>query len=103
VGNDHWLICVEHRKKWCIGTDLFSSSMNQSKEEQRAVCDKIGFDNYEIVHDDAVFYEEEVSPMRESASESDIAMRLRDTHNREAAAKPSFKDELEHVGGKRIE
>jgi hypothetical protein len=49
VGNDHWFICVTHKKKWCIGANLFSSAMDETPEEQRQEQESLGFDSFEVV------------------------------------------------------
>ena len=49
VGNDHWFICTEHKTKWCIGANLFSSSMDETAEQQRQEQEQMGFDSFEVV------------------------------------------------------
>jgi hypothetical protein len=49
VGNDHWFVCNEHKTKWVIGANLFSSCMDETPEQQRAEQEKIGFASYEKV------------------------------------------------------
>jgi hypothetical protein len=48
-GNNHWFLCNEHKTKWCIGANLFSSCMSETLEQQRAEQEKIGFDSYTAV------------------------------------------------------
>jgi hypothetical protein len=49
VGNDHWFICVTHKKKWGIGANLFSSAMDETPERQLQEQESLGFDSFEIV------------------------------------------------------
>lgn len=49
VGNEHWFVCNEHKTKWVIGANLFSSCMDETPEQQRAEQEKIGFAGYEKV------------------------------------------------------
>jgi len=46
VGNDHWFICREHKTKWCIGANLFSSSMYETPEDQHRRQQELGFDSF---------------------------------------------------------
>jgi hypothetical protein len=34
IGPNHWYYCKEHRTRWCIGSNLFSSWKDQTKAEQ---------------------------------------------------------------------
>jgi hypothetical protein len=33
IGRNHWFVCHKHKKKWCIGFNLFSSWQEESKED----------------------------------------------------------------------
>jgi len=46
VGSSHWFICEEHRVRWCIGANVFSSWRDETESEQRRHCEKIGFDDF---------------------------------------------------------
>jgi hypothetical protein len=46
VGRSHWFICEEHRARWCIGANVFSSWRYESESEQQQHCEKIGFDEF---------------------------------------------------------
>ena len=46
VGRSHWFICEEHRVRWCIGANVFSSWHYETESEQRSHCEKIGFDTF---------------------------------------------------------
>ena len=49
VGRGHWGYCSEHRAKWSIGSNLFSSWRLQTEDEQRAIYNEIGLgDFYEV-------------------------------------------------------
>jgi len=43
VGCDHWFICEAHRTRWPIGANLFSSYLYETEEEQRQICERLGF------------------------------------------------------------
>jgi hypothetical protein len=49
VGNDHWFVCLTHKTKWCAGANLFSSSMDETAEQQRQEQEQMGFDSFEVV------------------------------------------------------
>jgi hypothetical protein len=49
VGNDHWFICTQHKTKWCIGANLFSSAMDETPEQQRQEQETLGFDSFAVV------------------------------------------------------
>jgi hypothetical protein len=46
VGRSHWFICEEHRVRWCIGANVFSSWRDETESEQQRHCKKIGFDEF---------------------------------------------------------
>jgi len=43
VSREHWYICKEHKVKWCVGANLFSSWMYETREEQWLEQRKLGF------------------------------------------------------------
>jgi hypothetical protein len=45
----HWMFCREHKTRWCIGSNLFSSWRHETEAEQRAWYDKENFGSYETV------------------------------------------------------
>ena len=47
--DDHWFICITHRKKWCIGANLFSSAMDETPEQQQRQQEQLGFESFEVV------------------------------------------------------
>ncbi len=49
LGNDHWFVCNEHKTKWVVGANLFSSSMDETEEQQKAEQEEIGFADYKVV------------------------------------------------------
>jgi hypothetical protein len=59
VGPDHWSFCREHKVKWCIGSNLFSSWRDQTEDEQRRHYNANGFGTYETVEP---FYFPELIP-----------------------------------------
>jgi hypothetical protein len=46
VGKSHVFICREHKTKWSIGSNLFSSWRYQTEEEQRRIYDEIGVGDF---------------------------------------------------------
>jgi hypothetical protein len=34
VGRSHWFLCDEHKVKWLVGANLFSSWRHETEEEQ---------------------------------------------------------------------
>jgi hypothetical protein len=51
IGADHWCYCPQHRVKWVVGANLFSSWMYETVEEQKANFAALNFDNYTVVDD----------------------------------------------------
>jgi hypothetical protein len=49
IGRSHWFFCDEHKVKWCVGSNLFSSWRSETEAEQRAIYDAKDFGNYEDV------------------------------------------------------
>jgi hypothetical protein len=49
IGRNHWFMCLEHRTRWCIGSNLFSSWRDETEAEQRRECEKIAFDTFKDV------------------------------------------------------
>jgi hypothetical protein len=49
VGRTHWFYCKEHKKRWCAGSNLFSSWHDQTEEQQRKMYDQIGMGEFETV------------------------------------------------------
>jgi hypothetical protein len=49
VGRSHWSFCREHRVKWWVGDNLFSSWRDQTEEEQRRIYDEIGLGEFEKI------------------------------------------------------
>jgi hypothetical protein len=49
VGRSHWFICEEHRVRWCIGSNVFSSWHYETESEQQRHCEEIGFDTFKDV------------------------------------------------------
>jgi hypothetical protein len=46
VGKSHWFFCREHKAKWCIGSNLFSSWQDETEEEQRRAYVRIGLGDF---------------------------------------------------------
>lgn len=49
IGNGHWYICKEHKVMWYIGSNLFSSTMDETEEEQKEQFEKLGLENFEHI------------------------------------------------------
>jgi hypothetical protein len=49
AGRSHRYYCKEHRKFWCVGSNLFSSWRDQTEAEQRRIWNEIGLDDFEEV------------------------------------------------------
>lgn len=49
IGSSHWSICKEHKSRWCFGANLLSGWEDQTEEDQRKICDTLGFDSFEDV------------------------------------------------------
>ena len=58
VGRGHWFYCRQHRTKWVVGANLFSSWRDQTEQEQRRNYDANGFGSYEEVEPFQPSYEE---------------------------------------------
>lgn len=46
VGRSHWFFCKEHRVKWCVGDNLFSSWKDETKEQQHEKFESIGMGSF---------------------------------------------------------
>jgi hypothetical protein len=64
VGRSHWFFCDEHKVRWNVGSNLFSSWRDQTEEEQRAVYNAKDFGSYKVVepHHEAVPAAENTPP-----------------------------------------
>jgi hypothetical protein len=51
VGRGHWFVCHEHKVKWLVGSNLFSSWRYQTEDEQRAIYDKYNLSSYTEVRE----------------------------------------------------
>ena len=49
VGRSHWLRCEEHKVKWCLGSNLFSSWRYQTMDEQEKIYVEVGLGEYREV------------------------------------------------------
>ena len=49
VGRTHWFYCKEHKKRWCVGSNLFSSWRDETEEQQRKFYDEVGMSEFETV------------------------------------------------------
>jgi len=49
IGKGHWFYCKEHKVKWCVGANLFSSWQHETEGEQRDKFDRLGFGEFEKV------------------------------------------------------
>jgi hypothetical protein len=46
IGKAHWYFCKEHKTRWCVGANLFSTWRTQTEEEQRAIYDGLDFGTF---------------------------------------------------------
>jgi hypothetical protein len=49
AGRSHWFFCKEHRVKWWVGANLFSSWRDETEAEQPRVYDEIGLGEFEEI------------------------------------------------------
>jgi hypothetical protein len=49
AGSSHWFVCDEHKTRWFVGCNLFSSWKDETKEEQERQFYAHGFDKYQII------------------------------------------------------
>jgi hypothetical protein len=63
IGRAHWFVCDEHKVMWFAGANLFSSSREETEQEQRQVYDARGLDDYS--HIKLYHPPQEVSPIGE--------------------------------------
>jgi len=43
IGRSHWLFCMKHKVKWCIGFDIFPSWKSETAEQQREKYNDLDF------------------------------------------------------------
>jgi hypothetical protein len=46
IGRSHWSICKQHRARWFIGENVFSSWHDKTESEQQREREEIGFDAF---------------------------------------------------------
>ncbi len=46
IGRSHWYFCKEHKTRWFVGANLFSTWKDQTEEEQRKIYDTLAFDTF---------------------------------------------------------
>ena len=46
IGRSHWFICKQHRARWFIGENVFSSWHDETESEQQREREEIGFDTF---------------------------------------------------------
>jgi hypothetical protein len=46
IGRGHWYLCKEHKVRWFVGENLFSSWRDETEEEQRAIYDELDFGSF---------------------------------------------------------
>ena len=62
VGREHWFVCDKHKTKWWIGSNLFSSWMEETEEEwQRNKIKLADYREVEPIHDKEVHTNEEIA------------------------------------------
>lgn len=49
IGRGHWFYCKEHKAKWFIGSNRFSSWKDETEPEQRRIFDELGAGAFEDV------------------------------------------------------
>ena len=47
IGRDHWVVCHEHRLRWCVGSNLFSSWRHEKEDDWDKNAERIK--DYEVV------------------------------------------------------
>lgn len=51
IGRVHWFVCHEHRARWCIGSNLSSTWMDQTEDDWARDCERIrAYAEIEPVH-----------------------------------------------------
>jgi len=49
-GRAQWMVCIEHKLKWCFGENLFSSWKDETPQDQERVWNEIGgFEVYAMI------------------------------------------------------
>lgn len=46
IGKSHWFYCAEHRVKWMVGANLFSTWQNETEDHQRRKYAELGFGEF---------------------------------------------------------
>lgn len=46
IGRSHWFYCAEHKVMWCFGVNIFSSWQHRTEEQQKAIFDKLGCEDF---------------------------------------------------------
>jgi hypothetical protein len=53
IGRSHWMFCREHRVKWWIGSNIFSSWRYQTEAEQEAQYNALSFGDFRDLREEA--------------------------------------------------
>lgn len=78
VGRNHWYICHEHKTRWLLGSNLFSSWQEQSEEDWKRNAELISdYKNVEPIFDEEATQEELKKEERRRKS-SEIEIKLTD-------------------------
>lgn len=59
VGKGHWFHCREHKTKWFVGSNLFSSWRQETEEEQRERYEELDFGSYREVEPEETWFDPE--------------------------------------------
>jgi hypothetical protein len=69
IGAGHWFFCKEHKTRWCIGSNLFSSWRDETEEEQRREYDELDFGSFKDVEPLTIWLTGTVLKVRPSTPE----------------------------------
>ena len=49
IGRSHWFYCAEHKTRWIAGSNLFSSWLEETREEQKARYEELEFGTFAYI------------------------------------------------------
>jgi hypothetical protein len=51
IGRSHWFFCIEHKVRWCVGSNLFGNWREQTLEHQEDIYNELGFGSFRKIEE----------------------------------------------------
>jgi hypothetical protein len=73
------MICKEHKVKWCVGSNLFSSWRHETEQEQRQIYDDLGVGLYKEVEPHYSAEQERIDELTEPIRKAMVGLSKEET------------------------